>query len=161
MQFYPAELHHQSTQGILHAILVDLSKGLYRLLEDFEYTVQYRGKPVHFVLPKGFYTNFATIPAFARKFLHPLDPGFIVAAAVHDFVLNEFKSYQPDLTRTFWVDGVEEHINVTFGWNEAADLFKAILVEEGSFNENWRCLFTGLVKTWFVISPYVRHRFTF
>lgn len=161
MAFYPTEVNHQSKHGVIKAVLVDAEQGLYRLIEDFTYSIPFRGKVFTFNIPKGFYTNFATIPLFMRKFLHPVDKGFIVASTIHDFVLNEFKVLQSDLTREYLIDGITCYIQDTLDWSESADLFHVIMIQEDAFNERFRRLFTGMVKSWYILSPYVRKRFTF
>ena len=103
--FFKLRIEKMVGGSTLKAKLIDAQKHLYKLEEEFEYTIRYRGVSYIFKIPCGFITNFASVPKPFWKLFHPLEDRLLVASCVHDFVLNEFGSMQPNLTRTIFVDG--------------------------------------------------------
>jgi len=132
----------------IKARLTDPIKGLYVLEEDFRYFIRYKGKSYEFDIPKGFITNFATVPRFAWRLFHPTAPEMLVASCVHDFVLNEFK--QTWISRNVKVDGIDMLINEVIDGFLAADLFFFSLSQEGSYNLPIRQFLRGCVKGFYL-----------
>ena len=75
----------------LPELLIDMQGG-FRLRKEYRYTFE-NGN--YIVVPAGYKTNFASIPAFARMFLSPIDPDLVIASIVHDWVIGEFTWHRP------------------------------------------------------------------
>lgn len=130
--FFKRRIEAQVGIQRLKARLIYPKRGIYVLEEDFLYTIRYLGRTYEFYIPKGFHTNFASVPKWAWRFFHPTENEILVASCVHDFVLNEFK--QEWLPRTVTIDGVIHQIKDAIDGFLAADLFFFSLSQEGSYN---------------------------
>jgi len=56
---------------------------IYVLMEDFIYESNLFGR---ITVPKGFKTDFASIPRFAWRYIDPEDPCILYASVVHDYL---------------------------------------------------------------------------
>jgi hypothetical protein len=118
--------------SVINAKLVDPRAGIYELQQMFSYYIRYRGVSYVFIIPKGFLTNFATVPKWAWGIFHPTENAMLVAACVHDFILNEQR--QTNIGRNVVVDGNLKPISEVIDGFLAADLFFFSLSQEGSYN---------------------------
>lgn len=74
----------------MHKPKLTIDSGKFRLLEDYKY-IFWNGDYV--IVPKGYRTNFASIPRIARGFISQTDPDLLIASIVHDWVIGEFPAY--------------------------------------------------------------------
>lgn len=145
--FFKKKIYLQVGTSSLSAVLIDAKKGLYQLEENFVYQIRYRGVTYEFNIPRGFITNFATVPKVFWALFHPTDERMLVASCVHDFVLNEQRD--PQLTRDVNVDGQVRKIHEVIDGFLAADLFFFTMSQEGSYNLPVRQLLRICVKGWY------------
>jgi hypothetical protein len=159
MSFYKDKIVHKTKCGTVEATLVDRENGIYKLDSFFWYTVQFKGNECRFEIEPGFYTNFATLPLKIKEFLNPTSKGFLAASTVHDYILNEFKHFQPNLKRTFFLNGENRVLGDYFDWDQAADIFIEIMKAEKAFNFFVRWVILICVKIWARLDPETKHRF--
>ena len=69
--------------------VVRVSGGAFILEEAFKY--HFPWKPAEYVVvPEGYKTNFASIPWAARWLVSPIDETILIAALIHDWLVQEF-----------------------------------------------------------------------
>lgn len=104
------------------------------LLEDYVYRCPWN--PLQFVvIPKGYRTNFASIPALARWLVSPIDPHIVVGALVHDWLVQEFPFETDRLTAVPWLyeRASDDDVRVArkrLDWADAAWYMRAIMAAE-------------------------------
>lgn len=149
MAFFKTEIHHPTCQGVIKCNLVSEKDGLYSFAEAFNYVVYYYGNKYEFELPVGYLTNFASVPKWAWRFFHPVENGMLVASCIHDYVVNEFYKKQPTLSRQIKINDRTANVDTEIDGFLAADLFFAVLYQEGSYNMIVRQFLRGCVKGYF------------
>lgn len=150
--YFPTIIKKQVQRSILHASMLVVREGLYSLDEDFFYEIKWKGTIYGFHLPTGFITNFASVPKCFWRFFNPTDEHLLVASCVHDYILNEFHTYQPQLSRIVIIDGVESDINETIDGFLASDLFFGALKQEKSYNSFIRHFLRLCVKGFYFLT---------
>lgn len=108
--------------------------GMFELTSNFLFVMPWSNFYLRDVveIPRGYPTNFASIPALARALVSPIDPDIIHAAWVHDYLVQEFcksELFPPVIKR--YVNG-ELVGRKRPDWNEAAFLFRRIMKEMGA-----------------------------
>lgn len=116
-----------------------LPDGKFLLVEDFKYVFPWTSEEdgmVQFVrIPRGFVTNFASVPSILRAFISPIDPDILIAAVVHDYLVNEFETEgvgTPEIYRKIYTDDgdVKIHIDRDVYWNKAIYIMRQIMEHE-------------------------------
>ena len=75
----------------------------WRITRDVEWEIGYKGSGRMITIPAG--TEFeSSVPGFFRWFLNPDDPRFLLAALVHDFMLESGVYGRPQAAAE-WYDG--------------------------------------------------------
>lgn len=105
----------------------DTEKRLFILEEAFFYQFPWTDSK-HVEVPKGTKTNFASIPQIARWLVSPIDEHIVVAALIHDYLVNEFVVGDPKVN---WVDARGYKKEYSPDWNEAIYIMKRIMEAEG------------------------------
>lgn len=103
---------------------LEIRDGKFYLLENFRYTFR-NGKYV--VVPSGYRTNFASIPAVGRGLVSPIDPDVVIGALVHDFLIQEGVS-EPVKTGTVSTSGAIDFVD----WKQAVAIMRQIMIDEGA-----------------------------
>lgn len=67
-------------------IKIQFKDGKKYLLEDLNIRTDIRGERIWFTIPKGFETDFASVPRFLWFFIAPDDKDILVASIAHDWV---------------------------------------------------------------------------
>lgn len=146
------KIERQIGSSKLNAVLKHQSNHIYELLEPFNYSIRYKGNTYEFVIPKGFLTNFASVPRPFWSLFHPLDERMLVASCVHDYVLNENSHLQPNLLRIVKIDGMTKQISDCIDGFLAADLFFFSLSQEGSYTLPVRQVLRMFVKGYYSLT---------
>lgn len=108
--------------------------GLFELTENFLFVAPWSDQVVRIEveIPRGYCTNFASMPALARLLVSPIDPDIIRASMVHDFLTQEFGQFQ-----MFRPEVKEYHLDTLVArhrlkWNESAFMLRAIMKYDGA-----------------------------
>lgn len=59
---------------------------IWRLLGDLKVFFEYKGKPCTLIIPRGFLTDFGSIPKFAQVLFSPTDPEMLSCFIFHDYL---------------------------------------------------------------------------
>ena len=65
---------------------------LFELWEDLVYEHGYKGSGLYIVAPKGFKTDFASLPRIFKLFLDSHDPRWVKSAILHDYLWSQAKT---------------------------------------------------------------------
>lgn len=65
---------------------------LFKLWEDLIYEHGYKGSGLYIVAPKGFKTDFASIPWVLQIFVKPHDPRWVKSSILHDYLWNQART---------------------------------------------------------------------
>lgn len=66
--------------------LKKLNKKWWETERKLIYYIGFIGSPLKIVIPKGFYTDLASIPSIFRIFFVPHDPQYAAASVLHDYL---------------------------------------------------------------------------
>lgn len=108
--------------------------GLFELANNFSCVMPWSNHLLREVveMPRGYCTNFGSIPALARVLVSPIDPDIIHASWVHDYLTQEFSKgqmFQPVIKR--YVEGCLIGSKRP-DWNESAFIMRRIMKEMGA-----------------------------
>jgi len=108
-----------------------LDDGEFVLADNFKF--RFPWDESQFVLiPKGYRTNFASIPGPLRAFISPIDPDIVTASVVHDWLVQEFGERQNTMHPCIYsdADGLKKVIDTRIDWNQAATIMRKIMKHE-------------------------------
>ena|ERR1700747_1709193 len=116
-------------------ILEILPDGEFCLHEDLMYRLGYDNDTKTFryiIIPKGYRTNFATMPGIARLFISPIDPEIVHGALVHDFLVGEWGTV-PGYPKAITIDNGTGKQNLKYDpvdWKQAVATLRKIMTED-------------------------------
>ena len=116
---------------------LEIRNGKFYLLEDFYYHFPYDNLNNDFVyvrIPRGYQTNFASIPSFVRGIISPIDPQIVEAALVHDFLTSEFgdiAGYPKAIIHDHGM-GIQSLRYDYTNWKQAIATMRGIMGKEGA-----------------------------
>ena len=85
------------------------------------------------MIPEGYETNFASIPWFVRWLISPIDPDLVLAAIVHDWLVQEHGTRAQFPPVLYVEDVTGEHVFIErVDWSQAATIFRKIAKHEGA-----------------------------
>lgn len=151
-KFFPKHIYKHVGNGKLSAILIDEEHRLYMLQKDFVYEVVLDESVFEFRIPKGFITNFASVPKPFWRFFHPVNDEMLVASCVHDYILGENIHIQEWVNRVVTIDGIVYEIDKIINGYTAADLFIEVLKKEASYSEALRLFLSLCVKGYYFLT---------
>jgi len=107
---------------------ITIIKGNFYLLEEFRYYFPWKPDQ-YIVIPKGYRTNFASIPWYGRIFISPIDPDIVIAALVHDWLVQEFNVHYYSRVAKSGIDikpiiyqKPDNIIDFQISWNQSATI---------------------------------------
>lgn len=109
---------------------LEVINGGFYLTEKFRYTFRNRK---YVVVPSGYRTNFASIPAVGRWLISPIDPQITVAALVHDWLTNEFDPINYANYDKVICTGEQPTVLMdVVSWEQAVAILRQIMLEDGA-----------------------------
>jgi len=110
----------------------------FEVMETFIWYIDYKNKNYYVVVPKGFVTNFGSIPRLVRTFFDPVKYLWYV---LHDYLYSKEGKIKYD-------NGLETEINYT-RLDADTILYTSIRVEWGWLIESI-CIFLWVALWWFI-----------
>jgi hypothetical protein len=105
---------------------IEIRSGKFYLTEEYKYIFD-DGKYV--VVPEGYETNFASIPWYFRWLINPIDPEIVVAALVHDWLVQEWGDTDKNIPSSIFTDNEYGGVYDIVDWNQAAAVLREIMSE--------------------------------
>jgi hypothetical protein len=107
----------------------EIIKGKFYLVEKFRYTFP-DGKYV--LVPGGYQTNFASIPKTFRWLINPIDPDVVVAALVHDWLVQEWSGPYVYVWPSVITETYSKLSHDSVDWPQAIATMRQIMEIEGA-----------------------------
>lgn len=159
--FFPKRIYKSVGGNKLDAVLINREHRLYQLQRDFVYHLPYKECNFEFRIPKGFITNFASVPKQFWNLFHPVNEDMLVASCIHDYLLGENLHIQEWVTRVVTIDGVVFEVDKIMNGYQAADIFIEVLKKEASYSEALRIFLSICVKGYYfmTLNGYIKPSF--
>jgi len=107
--------------------------GLFALAEEYVlYLTSDDGKTRFIRIPKGYKTNFASIPGIMRAFISPIDKDIAKAALGHDFLTAEFGEVEGYPRAIMVIDQDGSVVYDPVDWKQAIATMRKIMTEDNA-----------------------------
>ena len=109
-----------------------LKKGRFYLKRELTYRLPWDHHQ-YVRIPERYETNFASIPWFLRWVVNPIDPHLVMAAVVHDWLVQEHGTRAQFPPVLYVEDITGENVFIErVDWSQAATIFRKIAKYEGA-----------------------------